>query len=230
MRTIGLIGGTSWISTIDYYRLINKQVNEKLGGLNSAKLLLYSVNFEEFKPPFDKARWERVAASLSDIALKLQTAGAECIIICANTMHKVADIIQSNIDIPIIHVTGATANEIVKHKIKTVGLLGTKFTMEESFFTDKLLQAGIKPIVPNEKEREFIHASIFNELTKDIFLDETRQKYISIINRLKSEGAEGVILGCTEIPMLLKAGDCSIPAFDTILIHASAAVEFALGN
>jgi aspartate racemase len=230
MKTLGLIGGTSWVSTVDYYRLINQQVNKKLGGLNSAQILLYSVNFAEFLPPADATGWERVANSLSDVAVKLQNAGAQGLVICANTMHLPADTIQQRIDIPIIHIATATVKEIAKHKIKTVGLLGTKITMEQSFFIDKLRQAGIQTLIPNDAERDFIHASIFNELTKDIFTDETRQGYVAIIKKLIDKGAEGIILGCTEIPMLLKPGDCPVPAFDTTLIHATAAVEFALGE
>jgi len=229
IKTLGLIGGTSWVSTIDYYRIINSQVNKKLGGLNSARLLLYSVNFAEFLPPTDDAGWERITKSFTDIALKLQTGGAQGLIICANTPHMIADKVQQGIQIPLIHIATATAAEIVKQKIKTVGLLGTKITMEQSFFTDKLSQAGIKTLVPNDAEREFIHSSIFNELTREIFTEETRQGYIAIIKKLIDKGAEGIILGCTEIPLLLQPGDCPVPAFDTTLIHATAAVEFALG-
>ena len=228
MKTLGLIGGTSWVSTLDYYRIINQQTNERLGGLNSAKIFLYSLNFEEFKPPADPNQWGPIADALSSIAQRLEKAGADCIVICANTPHLVADVIQGNIHIPLIHIAEVTAKEIKKQGIQTVGLLGTKFTMEQNFFKDRLSRQLIKPLIPEADEREFIHYSIFNELGKGIFSPETKAKYISIIDKLIEQGAEGIIFGCTEIPMLIKPEDCSVPVFDTTLIHAKAAVEFAL--
>ena len=228
MKTIGLIGGTSWVSTIDYYRYINQMVNEKLGGINSQKILLYSMNMDDLFKFGNVNDWEGLGKFMTDIALKLQTAGAECIVICANTPHIVADLVQPRINIPLIHIADETAKEIVKKKLKKVILLGTKITMEQDFLKKRLLNYGIETIIPEGEDREFIHTSIFSELGKGIFSDETRKKYLHIINNLQKSGGEGVILGCTEIPMLIKPEDCSIPSFDTTLIHAKAAVEFAL--
>jgi aspartate racemase len=230
MKTLGLIGGTSWLSAADYYKIINQEINKQLGGLNSAKLFLYSLNYEEFKPSADPSEWERIASQLTDISTRLETAGAECIILCANTPHMVADNIQKNISIPLIHIAEVTAKAIVQQKIKTVALLGTKFTMEQSFFKDKLTNAGITALIPNEPDRAFIHDSIFNELGKGIFTEATKQKYLNIINKLIEEGAEGVIFGCTEIPMLIKEDECRVPVFDTLMLHAKAAAKFALGS
>ena len=228
MKTLGLIGGTSWLSAADYYKIINQEINKQLGGLNSAKLFMYSLNYEEFKPPADITQWGRIADLLTGIAIRLQNAGAECIVICANTPHMAADIVQQNINIPLIHIAEVTAKEIVKQKIKTVALLGTKFTMEQSFFKSKLTDSGIATLIPGDTERDFLHDTIFNELGKGIFTNETKQKYLGIISNLVKQGAEGVIFGCTEIPMLIKEDDCSIPVFDTLLIHAKAVAGFAL--
>jgi aspartate racemase len=228
MKTLGLIGGTSWLSTVDYYKTINQQINERLGGLNSAKLFLYSINFEEFKPPADPNAWAPLAASLINIAQKLITAGAGCIVLCANTPHMVADLIQKEIRVPLIHIAEATANAIAAQKISKVGLLGTKLTMEQPFFRDKLTQQGIDILTPPEDERAFIHASIFDELGKNIFKKETKEKYLVIINKLIQQGAQGIIFGCTELPLLIPSEECSVPVFDTLLIHATAAVDFAL--
>jgi aspartate racemase len=230
MKTLGLIGGTSWVSTTDYYRIINQETNQRLGGLNSAKLFLYSLNYGEFKPSADPVALENMANQLTDISLKLQTAGADCILLCANTLHLVADSVQKSINIPLIHIAEVTAREIVKQKINKVALLGTKFTMEQFFFKEKLSAVGITTLIPGDAERDFIHATIFNELGKGIFTKETKGKYLAIIDQLIKQGSEGVIFGCTEIPMLIKEEECSIPVFDTMLIHAKAAVEFALNG
>ena len=230
MKTIGLIGGTTWISTIDYYRNINQLVNERLGGLNSAKILLYSLNFEEFKPPSDPADWKRNADILSEISQNLQDAGADCILLCANTMHLVADIVQQNISVPLIHIAEETAKEITKQNINTVGLLGTKIVMEQPFFRDRLAKFGIETLIPGEVERGFIHDSIFNEFGVGIFKPETKKKYLDIIEKLKQKGAEGIIFGCTEIPLLIKEKESHLPVFDTLRIHAKAAVDFALAE
>ena len=228
MKTIGLIGGTTWLSTIDYYRLINQSINERLGGLNSAKLYLYSLNFEEFKPGADERDWDRIARTLTEIGQKLETAGAECLAFCANTPHLVADIVQEKINIPLIHIAEATAKEINNKSISNVGLLGTSFTMERSFFKEKLFQRDIETLIPETEERALIHNSIFGELGQGIFSKETKSKYLDIIDKLKTKGAGGVIFGCTEIPLLLKQEDCDIPVFDTTEIHAKAIVDFAL--
>ena len=227
MKTIGLIGGTSWVSTVDYYRIINQTVNEKLAGLNSAKIFLYSVNFEEFKKRMDENKLDESAKELISIAKKLETAGADCLLLCANTPHMFAELVQSNIKIPLIHIAEETAREISKHKIKKVALLGTKFTMEQTFFKEKLLTHGIETIIPAAADRDFIHKSIFSELGKGIFTTETKNKYLEIIKKMENEGAEGIIFGCTEIPLLIKQEDCKTIIFDTAIIHAKAAVEFA---
>lgn len=230
MKTIGLIGGTSWISTIDYYRNINQQINDLLGGLNSAKILLYSLNFEEFKPPAELKDWFQPSTMLPGIAKNLERAGADCIVLCANTPHIAADIIQQNIKVPLIHIGEATANEILNHRIKKVAFLGTKITMEENFIKDKLVQKQIEVLIPAANDRQFIHDAVFNEMGKGIFSIETKNRFISIINGLIGQGAEGVILGCTEFPHLIKREDCGVPLFDTTVIHTNAVVKFALGE
>lgn len=228
MKTLGLIGGTSWVSTADYYKIINQQIHERLGGLNAARLILYSVNLEEFQPPPDPKDWNTTSKNLTAIAKKLEHAGAECIVLCANTPHMAADIIQRNTNIPLIHIAEETAKEITKQNIQRVGLLGTRLTMEQPFFIEKLSKYNIEVIVPGEDDRTFIHATIFNEFGKGIFREETKRKYLQIFEELRSKGAEGIILGCTEIPLLIKPGDYNMPLFDTTLIHATAAVNFAL--
>ncbi len=228
MKTLGLIGGTTWVSTIDYYKTINNLINEKLGGDNTARLLLYSLNFAELRKLAETDNFEQIARNLVIIAQKLENAGAECLLLCANTLHLVAKEVQQEINIPILHIAEATAKEISKQKISKVALLGTKVTMEKPFYKNILSVQGIKTIVPDAINREFINHSIYNELGKDIFKNETKLKYLDIIKQLQLEGAEGVVLGCTEIPMLIKKEDCDIPTFDTLLIHAKYAVEFAL--
>ncbi|HMG14996.1 MAG TPA: aspartate/glutamate racemase family protein [Saprospiraceae bacterium] len=228
MKTIGLIGGTTWLSTIEYYRIINQEVNKRLGGMNSAKVLLYSLNFEEFKPPSDPEAWGPIVTLLSNIAITLEKGGADCLVIGANTPHMVADQVQKNITIPIINIAEVTGLEIRKREITKAALLGTKFTMELRFFKDKLQLAGIETIIPDDIDREFVHNSIYHELAKGVFSEETKARYIEIIKKLILQGAEGVILGCTEIPLLISQEDSSIPIFDTTLIHANAAVDFAL--
>lgn len=230
MKTLGLIGGTTWVSTIDYYRMINRQVNERLGGLHSARMILYSLNFEEFRPPTDPKAWGPVSEMLAGVAQRIERAGAECLILCANTPHMAADTIQQKIRIPLIHIADVTSREIAKQKLKTVGLLGTRVTMEQAFFRDKLSNAGIASIIPGENEREFIRTTIFAELGKEIFKPETKKRFLEIIEDLTQKGAEGIIFGCTEIPLLIQQKDCKIPVFDTTLIHATAAVDFALAD
>jgi aspartate racemase len=228
MKTLGLIGGTTWVSTVDYYRYINQLTLERLGGLNSAKILLYSVRFSEIKTLADAGDWKSLGELMSGIAQNLEKAGAEAIILCANTMHIVADRILEDITIPLVHITDAAARAILAQNLKKVALLGTRFTMENDFYHRRLADYGIETTIPNEEERDFIHWSIFEELGKDIFTAETRQKYLEIIAELHRRGAEGVIFGCTEIPMLIKAEECPIPSFDTTILHAEAAVDFAL--
>jgi aspartate racemase len=225
---LGLIGGTTWVSTVDYYKYINQLTTERLGGLNSAKILLYSVRFEGVKGMADAGDWENFGKFFSDIAQNLEKAGAQAIVLCANTTHIVAEKVEQNISIPVIHITDATALEIQRRGLQKVALLGTRFTMENDFYHRRLARYEIETIIPNDEDRDLIHWSIFEELGKDIFTEETKRKYLEIIESLSERGAEGVIFGCTEIPMLLKPEDCPIPSFDTTLIHARAAVEYAL--
>ncbi len=230
MKTLGLIGGTGWVSTVEYYRIINQQINERLGGLSSAKMLLYSVNQQEFRPAADLAGLGEFADYLTGIARRLESAGADCLLLCANTPHMAADLVQKNIRIPLIHIAEVTAKAILEKNLKTVGLLGTKFTMEQTFYRERLGKFGITTLVPEESEREYIHRTIMTELEKAILKDGTRKKYLEIIDGLVKRGAEGIILGCTEIPLLIKQSDCTIPVFDTTELHAIAAVEFALSD
>ena len=229
MKTLGLIGGTTWVSTIDYYRLINQQVNEKLGGLNSAKILLYSVNFAEFNPPTDPNDWGELTQKFTEIAENLEKSGAECIVFCANTPHLIVDKIQLLLNIPIISIAEETAKLVSKSNLKQVGLLGTRITMEQPFYKDKLLNYGIETVIPEFDDRQFIHNSIIYEMSKDIFKDETKERYLQIIKKLIVQGVDGIVLGCTEIPIIIKQKDSTVPLFDTTLIHASAIVDFAIG-
>ncbi len=230
MKTLGLIGGTTWVSTVDYYRLINQQVNQKLGGLSSAKILLYSVNFAEFNPPTDPNEWGELKKKFFDISQNLENAGADCIVFCANTPHIIADEIQHLISVPIINIAEETAKIVAKQNFKKVGLLGTRITMEQPFYKDKLSKYGIETVIPDLDDRKFIHSSILNEMALEIFKEETKQRYIKIINKLIDVGVEGIVLGCTEIPILIKQEDSAVPLFDTTLIHASAIVNFAISE
>lgn len=230
MKTLGIIGGLSWFSTAVYYKTMNQLTNERLGGSHSARLLLYSVDFNDFKTLQEINDWEKIEAMLSDIALKLQQAGADCIIMATNTPHLVADKVREKIKIPLLHIADETAKEIVKRKINKVALLGTKFTMEHSFFKDRLTGFGVSSLIPDEAGRDYIHASIFNELTRGVFKDETKTKYLDVIENLRKEGAQGVIFGCTEMTFLIKQEECPIPVFDTAFIHAKSGVDFALAK
>jgi len=230
MKVLGLIGGLSWYSTTVYYRTINQLTNERLGSSHSAKLILFSVDFEEFRLMQNDGDWASVEKMLSTLALKLEDAGAECLVMCTNTPHLVADTIREKIKIPLLHIAEETAKEINRQGINKVALLGTKFTMENSFFKDRLSQFGIESIVPGENDRDFIHSSVFNELTRGIFKEETKNRFLEIIDELKNAGAEGVVFGCTEFSILINAADCAIPIFDTTFIHSKAATEFALAE
>ena len=230
MKTIGLIGGITWYSTLDYYRLLNQKVNEQLGGVASAKLIISSVNFDEIKTLTLANDWDGLAAIMSKEAKRLQEAGADCILLGANTMHHIADEVQAAINIPLIHVAEETGKEIAKLQLKKVALLGTKYSMQLPFYKNKLAEQGIETIIPNEADIEYINSAIYNEMGKGIFLPQRKEGFINIINQLKEEGAEGVILGCTEIPILIKQDDSPIPVFDTTAIHATAAVKFALNS
>lgn len=229
MKILGLVGGTSWVSTVDYYRLINEGINKQLGGLEFAECMIYSMNYGDIKRNNDADDWDANLALISSAAINLERSGAKAIVLCANTMHLIADRLQPMISIPIIHIATATAEVIAKQGLKKVALLGTRFTMERDFFRDKLAERGIDVLIPNDEDRGFIHYTIFEELGRGLFKPETKQRYIDIIDKLVSQGAEGIILGCTEIPMLLNSDDVDIPLFDTTAIHSNAAVAFALG-
>ena len=228
MKTIGLLGGLTWLSTLDYYRIINEEVQRIKGGDEAARMVLYSVNFAEIKKLTQEGNWEEIARILSEAARNIEVAGADCLLIGANTMHLVAERVHAAVNIPLIHIADATAQAISQKKITRIGLLGTKYTMQFSFYPDKLSNYGIETIVPGKEVAEWINTTIYEELGKGKFLPGTRKKYIEIINQLKQEGAEGVILGCTEIPLLIKQQDTVLPVFDTTRIHALAAVAFAL--
>jgi len=221
----------SWESSLEYYRIINKTVKEKLGELHSCKCIMYSVDFAEIERLQHEGEWDQLTVQLIDIAGKLENAGAEILVICTNTMHKMADEIQQNIEIPVLHIVDATAEEIKKKKLRSVGLLGTRFTMEQDFYKGRLKEKhGIDVIVPDEREREIVHTIIYNELISGIIKDDSRKVFQNVIGNLKRQGAGGVILGCTEIPLLIKEEDSDIPLFDTTTLHARKAVELALSQ
>ena len=228
MKTIGLIGGMSWESTVTYYQVINEVVKEHLGGLNSAKVLLYSVNFEEIEKRQSSGNWDECAEILGTAAQNLEKAGADFIIICTNTMHKVAPKMQDMIHIPIIHIAEATADELKKKAIKKVALLGTKYTMTQDFYRGKLVEAGLEVLIPDEEGVAMINDVIFNELCLGLLKEESKAAFVKEIEKLAEQGAQGVILGCTEIGLLIKQEDVTIPVFDTTLIHATKAAEMAL--
>ncbi|NLO98092.1 MAG: aspartate/glutamate racemase family protein [Peptococcaceae bacterium] len=228
MKTIGLIGGMSWESSAEYYRLINEEVKQRLGGLHSAKCVLYSVDFEEIEIYQRKGEWEKAARILTDAASRLQLAGADFIIICTNTMHKVADEIQAGIKIPILHIADITAQKVLSCGIERVGLLGTIYTMEQDFYKSRLEAKGIKVLIPKERDRLIVNKVIYNELCLGKIVEESRAEYKRIIEDLIAQGAEGIILGCTEIGLLVKSEDATVPLFDTTLLHALGAVDFAL--
>lgn len=229
MKIIGLIGGISWVSTADYYKLINQGINDKLGGLNFSECLIYSFNYADIKKNNENNDWDATFSLLLKGCQFLKQGGAEAIVLCANTMHFIADRLEKEINLPIIHIATVTATEIQKQGLKKVGLLGTKFTMELDFFKDKLSAKGIEAIIPqSEEDRDFLHTTIFEELGKGIVTEETKKRYLAIANQLIKEGAEGIILGCTEIPLVIKPEDIAVPVFDTALIHSNAAVDFQL--
>ena len=228
MKTIGLIGGMSWESSAKYYQLVNQEVKKKLGGLHSAKCILFSVDFAETQRYQATGEWEKAGQLLGDAALSLEKAGADFIIICTNTMHKVIEFVEEKISIPILHIADATANEILKSDIRKIGLLGTTYTMEQDFYKSRIESNGIKVLVPNSEDRQVINKIIFEELCLGEILPSSREKYKKIIERLVDDGAEGIILGCTEIGLLVKQQDSQVPLFDTTVIHALEAVKKAL--
>ncbi len=229
MKTIGLIGGMSWESSLEYYRIINEAVKEKLGEPHSCRSILYSVDFAEFEKLQHEGEWEKLTGKMVAIAKILERAGAEILIICTNTMHKMADDVQQKIKIPLVHIADAAAEEIIKRNMHTVGLIGTRFTMEQDFYRRRLKENhGIDVIVPEERERDIVHTIIYKELIAGIIKEDSKDTFKEVIHNLKKKGAQGVILGCTEIPLLIKGEDCDIPVFDTTMLHARKAVELAL--
>ena len=229
MKKIGLIGGLTWVSTIEYYRLLNQLVNEKLGGSEAAEVIIYSVNFGEIKKFTEANDWENISKIICAAAKELEKAGAACVLLGANTMHKIAPEVQSAVSIPLIHIADVTATAIRNKGLSKIALLGTKYTMQLDFYKNALAEKGIETLIPDEDNIQYINTAIYTELGKNIFLPETKKRSLEIIDTLAKQGAEGVILGCTEIPLLLNQSDTSLAVFDTTLIHATAAVEFSLG-
>ena len=230
MKTIGLIGGMSWESTVTYYQVINETIKRELGGLHSAKIVLYSVDFDEIEKYQASGEWDKSADVLSDAAERLEKAGADFIVICTNTMHKVVPQMKERIGIPIVHIAEATADKLKEHGITTVGLLGTKYTMTQDFYKDKLIQAGIRVIIPDDNDVETVNAVIYDELCLGNIIPASKDKYLEIIRKLEDVGAQGVILGCTEIGLLVNQKDVELPVFDTTLIHAEKAALTAINE
>ncbi|NCB74656.1 MAG: aspartate/glutamate racemase family protein [Clostridia bacterium] len=227
MKTIGLIGGMSWESTVTYYTIINRIIKRELGGFHSAKCLLYSVDFQEIEECQSGGDWEKGGQILADAAKLLENAGADFIVICTNTMHKAVPQIQSQISIPILHIAEATAMRLREAKIRRVALLGTKYTMEQDFYKNKLIESGIEVVIPEEPERNEINRIIYKELCLGVISEGSRAMLLELVNKMGDSGAEGVILGCTEIGLLISQQNTSVPLFDTALIHAEAAALLA---
>ncbi|KDE40009.1 Aspartate racemase [Nitrincola lacisaponensis] len=228
MKVIGMLGGMSWESTQTYYRAVNEGVKQALGGLHSAQILLYSVNFAEIERLQHEGRWDELAEMLSQAARSLEAGGADFLLICTNTMHKLAPQIAASIGIPILHLADATAVALQEDGVRCVGLLGTRFTMEQDFYRQRLEAEGIQVVVPDAEDRERVHQVIYTELCRGVIKSVSRQAYLSVIHRLTLQQAEAVILGCTEIGMLVRQSDTLVPLYDTTLIHAQQAVKMAL--
>jgi len=228
MKTIGLIGGMSWESTVTYYQVINETIKQKLGGFHSAKILMYSVDFDEIETNMSSGDWTKNAAILSDAAKRLETAGADFILICTNTLHKVVPEVRAQLSVPILHIAEVTARELKKAGIDSVGLLGTRFTMTEKFYTDALEQNGIRVLIPEEEDAQITDRIIFDELCIGDIKDSSREKLIGIMECLRKKGVQGIVLGCTELGLLVSPKDTDIPLFDTTLIHAKAAALASL--
>ncbi|WP_026673913.1 aspartate/glutamate racemase family protein [Alkalihalobacterium bogoriense] len=228
MKTIGLIGGMSWESSAEYYRMINEETKRRRGGLHSAKCILFSVDFAEMEILQAKGKWEEAGQRLGEAALALEKAGADFIVICTNTMHKVVSQIEAYIKIPVLHIADATAAQIKTRGLRKVGLLGTSYTMEQDFYKSRIIDFGIDIVIPNETEREMIHRIIYEELCLGKITQESKEVYKQVIDTLRMNGAEGIILGCTEIGLLVQEEDSSVPLFNTTSIHTVAAVNKAL--
>jgi aspartate racemase len=230
MKTIGLIGGMSWESSIEYYRIINQEVRKALGGVHSAKSVMVSLDFGEIEELQMKGDWEEATRVMVQSAREVEKGGADFLLICTNTMHVMADDVQAGVDIPLLHIADATARAVKEQGLKSVGLLGTRFTMEKEFYRGRLEKAyKLKVFVPDQSGRELVHNVIYDELVQGMIKDDSRQRYKEVIQNLVKDGAEGIVLGCTEIGLLVKKEDVSVPIFDTMEIHALAAVDAALG-
>lgn len=229
MKTIGLIGGMSWESSLEYYRILNETTKEKLGGLHSAKCILYSVDFAEIEALQHQDRWEEAARLMIAAGQSLERAGADFVVLCTNTMHKLADQIESNIQIPLLHIADATAEKVGAAGLRNIGLLGTRFTMEHDFYKGRLIDKyGLNVLVPDGADRDTVHRIIYDELVLGVVKQASREQYVRIMEKLVRGGAQGIILGCTEIELLVREGDSRVPLFPTTRIHAIAAVEYAL--
>ena len=228
MKTIGLIGGMSWESTVTYYKIINETVKEKLGGLHSAKCILYSVDFQEIEECQANGNWEKSGEILGEAAYNLEKAGADFIVICTNTMHKVVNQIKEKISVPILHIAEMTAEKILEKGLKNIALLGTKYTMEQDFYKSKLIEKEINVIIPDKNDIEIINKVIYDELCLGIINSNSKKKFLEIVDKLRSKGAEGIILGCTEIGLLIKNEDTDVPLFDTAVIHAEEAAIYSI--
>ena len=228
LKTIGLIGGMSWESTVTYYKIINETVKEKLGGLHSAKCILYSVDFQEIEECQANGNWEKSGEILGEAAYNLEKAGADFIVICTNTMHKVVNQIKEKISVPILHIAEMTAEKILEKGLKNIALLGTKYTMEQDFYKSKLIEKGINVIIPDKNDIEIINKVIYDELCLGTINSNSKKKFLEIVDKLRSKGAEGIILGCTEIGLLIKNADTDVPLFDTAIIHAEQAAIYSI--
>ena len=228
LKTIGLIGGMSWESTVTYYKIINETVKEKLGGLHSAKCILYSVDFQEIEECQANGNWEKSGEILGEAAYNLEKAGADFIVICTNTMHKVVNQIKEKISVPILHIAEMTAEKILEKGLKNIALLGTKYTMEQDFYKSKLIEKGINVIIPDKNDIEIINKVIYDELCLGTINSDSKKKFLEIVDKLRSKGAEGIILGCTEIGLLIKNADTDVPLFDTAIIHAEQAAIYSI--
>ncbi len=229
MKTIGLIGGMSWESSAEYYRLINEEVRNRLGSTHSAKSLMWSMDFAEIETLQHEGNWQALSEKMCQAAVSLERGGADFIVICTNTMHKLAELVQACLNIPLLHIADATAKEITSKKIKKVGLLGTEFTMKQDFYKGRLADKfGLEVFIPNDEDCQIVHRIIYQELVAGVIRDESRQQYRQIIQKLVDAGAEAIILGCTEIMLLVSPADSAVPVFDTTEIHAQAAVNMAL--
>jgi len=229
MQTIGMIGGMSWESSLEYYRILNETVKERLGGLHSAKCILYSVEFAEIEALQHAGRWDEAAQVMVEAGQSLERAGADLLVLCTNTMHKLAHQIEAGVSLPLLHIADATADVVKAAGIYRVGLLGTRYTMEQEFYKGRLVEKhGLEVLIPEEAEREIVHRVIYDELCLGVIKTESRRAFTAIIEKLAAAGAEGVILGCTEIENLVRQEDSPLPVFATTRIHAEAAVEWAL--